>query len=50
MEDDTFVVNGPEPYFPVPKETLGKVTFDNLVTRDCKQIAFVSFFFDNVDV
>lgn len=43
MEDDTFVINGPEPYLPIPNETVGKIAFDRLVVRDSKQVAFVSF-------
>lgn len=42
MEDNSFVVNGPECYMPIPDGTIGKLTFDNLIVRDSKQIAMVS--------
>lgn len=43
MEDNTFIVNGPDSYVPIPAETIGKLTFDRLIVKDCKQIAMVSW-------
>lgn len=43
MEDNTFIVNGPESLVPIPDDTIGKITFDNLIVRDPKQIALVSY-------
>lgn len=42
MDDEKFVVYGPEPHQPLPDLTLGKIAHDLLIQKTAEQIALVS--------
>lgn len=46
VEDDTFVIHGPQPLHAIPDETIGKIAYDRLVVRSSNEIALVSYFCD----
>lgn len=45
MEDNKYIVKGPEPHEPIPKETLGVLFWDILVNSDPEHVIMVSFEF-----
>ncbi|CAH1164749.1 unnamed protein product [Phaedon cochleariae] len=44
IEDDTFLVHGPEPLEPIPDDTLGKLLFDSLLTNTANHDAMVDVY------
>ncbi|KAG5881397.1 hypothetical protein JTB14_012013 [Gonioctena quinquepunctata] len=44
VEDDEFVIKGPEPYEPISENTLGKTIFDNLLANTSERDAMIDVY------